>query len=300
MNNEMDTKEALSVTYWGIVVNLFLTAAKFTGGIFGRSSALVADGVHSLSDFVSDIVTIVGIKMSDRPIDETHDYGHGKFETIAIVIIGLILLIVSFFILRSGIEKVTDQFQGIIPEKPGWITLYITISSIVLKEMLYWVTIKKGKKLQSQALIANAWHHRSDSFSSVAALIGIGGALFFGPRWRILDPIAALVVAALIIVVAFKLIGSSLKELAEASLDEETEKQILEIIHGVDGVEMSHNLRTRKVGNTFAMDIHILVAGEMSVRDAHNIANEVENTLKRHYGREIMICLHVEPKAVRK
>jgi len=252
--------------------------------------------VHSLSDFVSDIVTIVGIRMADRPVDESHDYGHGKFETISIVIIGIILLVVSFFILRSGVEKIIDQFHGIIPDRPGWYTLYITISSIILKELLYWVTIRKGKKLQSQALIANAWHHRSDSFSSVAALIGIGGALFFGSRWRILDPIAALVVAALIISVAFKLIGNSMKELVETSLDEETEKQILEVIHSVEGVEMSHNLRTRKVGNTFAMDIHILVDGGMSVRDSHEIANEVEQTLQNHYGMEVMICLHIEPK----
>ena len=256
----------------------------------------MADAVHSLSDFVSDIVTIFGIRMAVKPVDDTHDYGHGKFETLAIVGIAVILLVVSFFILRSGVEEIIDQFRGEIPEGPGWITFYITLGSIAIKEILYRVTYRKGKKLQSQALIANAWHHRSDSLSSVAALIGIAGALFFGPRWRVLDPIAALVVAALILSVAFKLIFGSIKELVETSLDEETEKQIVEIIHTVEGVEMSHKLRTRKVGNTFAMDIHIHVDGDMTVRESHGIANMVEQTLQEHFGREIMVCLHIEPK----
>ena len=201
-------KEISRVTVAGGVVNLLLVALKFVAGIAGRSAAMIADAVHSLSDFITDIVVLVFVGISARPQDASHDYGHGKFETIATFFIGLALVGAAIGIVVSGATKLAAWLQGEDIPVPGTLALWAALISIVVKEILFQYTARKGKKLESQALVANAWHHRSDALSSIAAAIGIGGAIIFGNRWTVLDPLASIVVGAMLVKVAWELANS--------------------------------------------------------------------------------------------
>ena len=276
-------------------MNFLLMAFKFVAGILGQSSALVADAVHSLSDFATDIVVIVFVRISGKPEDEDHRYGHGKYETLATAIIGLALFAVGIGLLVGGATKVTDVINGEILPAPSMIALIAAAVSILSKEVLYRYTVRVGKNLNSQAVIANAWHHRSDAFSSIGTLIGVGGAMFLGEKWRILDPIAAIVVSAFIIKVAIDLIKPCIDELLERSLPAETEKQILDIIAAFPEVSSPHHLRTRRIGNHIAIEVHIRMDGQTSLEDAHTVATNVEKRLKEEFGPDTHIGIHMEP-----
>jgi len=289
------SKTALRVTWIGLAVNCLLTAVKFAAGVLGRSQAMIADSLHSLSDLASDIVVLFGFKLADRPIDETHDYGHGKFETLATVIIGLLLLFAGTGILYAGIKNITGIINGTVNTMPGWVAFFGALLSIIVKEWLYQITIKKGKEIKSNALIANAWHHRTDALSSVGALLGIGGAILLGGKWRLLDPAAAAIVALLIIKVGFSIVKKSVNELLDASLCPDTEKLILSIIHNTAGVKDSHQLRTRALGNSIAIDIHVQVNQTLNIKKAHDISTNVEKALRKHFGQGTFISIHIEP-----
>lgn len=288
-------KKAARVTWVGFFTNLILSAAKIVAGVVGRSSAMVADGIHSLSDFVTDFIVIIFIKISAKNEDSDHPYGHGKFETFATMLISFALFIVAIGIFYSGSVKIYEVLNGRTIERPTYLALVMAAVSIVVKEGLYWYTIIVGRKIESPAVIANGWHHRSDAFSSIGTLIGISGAMFLGERWRILDPITSVIVGIFIIGVAYKLARPSIQELLEMSLPQEIERNIEQKIQETPGVITFHHLRTRKNGNTFIIDMHIKVDARSSIVEAHDIATHVENNLKAAFGKRTQVNVHIEP-----
>lgn len=283
------------VTVAGSIVNCLLLIFKFTAGILGHSAAMIADAVHSLSDFATDIVVFVFVRISGKPEDESHDYGHGKFETLATVLIGAALLFVGGGIFVNGISGIIDNFKGSQPEAPGMIALYAALLSIILKELVYRYTIKVGRAVNSQAVIANAWHHRSDALSSIGTLAGIGGAIFLGEKWRVLDPIAAVVVSIFIIRVSFQLIRPGIDDLLEKSLPKKIEDKIMDVILSVEDVESPHHLRTRRIGNDYAIEVHVRTNGSSTLHEAHRIASEIESKLKMEFGSGTHVIVHMEP-----
>lgn len=295
MNTDSREKSIFRITWIGSIVNFLLLVFKFVAGFMGHSSALVADAVHSLSDFVTDIIVIVFVKISGKPEDEDHRYGHGKYETLATALIGLALFAVGVGLLVGGATKVVEVIKGAVLPAPSMVALIAAAVSIVSKEILYRYTVRVGKNLNSQAVIANAWHHRSDAFSSIGTLVGIGGAIFLGEKWRILDPIAAIVVSVFILKVAVDLIKPCVDELLERSLPAETEKQILDIITSFPEVSSPHHLRTRRIGNNYAIEVHIRIDGQTTLKDAHNVATDIEKRLKAEFGPETHIGIHMEP-----
>ena len=289
-------REIYRVTLVGGVVNVVLLLFKFLAGILGHSAAMVADAVHSLSDFVTDIVVFVFIRISGKPKDKSHDYGHGKYETLAMTLIGLVLLVVAIGILYGGTTKIISWISGEMLEAPGMLALWAALLSIVLKEGVYRYSMIKARELNSQAVEANAWHHRSDALSSVGTAIGIGGAIFLGQRWTVLDPIASMVVGLFIVKVSVELLRNGIGDLMEQSLPDAVEEEILHLVASLPGDVRPHDLRTRRLGNHYAIELHILVDGDASLREAHDKASEVENLLRDHYGEETHVAVHVEPK----
>lgn len=288
-------KKILKVTLVGSVVNLLLLAFKFFAGIVGHSAAMVADAVHSLSDFVTDIVVIVFVKISGKPEDEGHDYGHGKYETLATAVIGIILFFVGAGILVNGIERVVEAVQGKILEAPSRLAFIAAVLSVVFKEILYRYTVKVGRSLNSSSVIANAWHHRSDAFSSIGTMLGIGGAIWLGEKWRILDPIAAVVVSVFIIKVAIELLKPCIDELLERSLPADVEQRIKELILSFPQVSSPHHLRTRRIGSHIAIEVHIRMDGSTPLSEAHQVATRIEKRLKDEFGADTHIGIHMEP-----
>ena len=289
-------KEIYKVTIIGSIVNFVLLVFKFLAGFIGHSSAMVADAVHSLSDFVTDIVVIVFVRISGKPQDESHDYGHGKYETLATAIIGVTLMAVGIGILVDSTTSIIDVCNGKKLEAPGMLALIAAAVSIILKEILYQYTVLKGKKLASKAVVANAWHHRSDAFSSIGTLIGIAGAMFLGDKFRVLDPIAAFIVSVFIIKVAVNLIKPCIDELLEKSLPKDVEEKILSITTAFPEVNSPHHLRTRRIGNNIAIELHIRMNGSMSLREAHDITKSIEAALKQEFGTNTHIGIHMEPE----
>ncbi len=297
---EEDSKERnvqiVRITLWGSLCNFLLLSFKFIAGILGHSSAMIADAVHSLSDFITDIIVLIFVNISAKPQDESHDYGHGKYETLATSIIGIVLLGVGFGLFWSGANKIYDYYvNGKQLESPGMIALIAAIVSIVVKEILYRVTVHVGEKEKSQAVIANAWHHRSDALSSIGTALGIGGAILLGEKWHVLDPLAAVVVSIFIVKVSLQLVIPSINELLEKSLPSSIEDEIIRIITESPEVKDPHNLRTRQIGNNIAIEVHIRMNGETTVARAHVITKEIEARLRKHFGRSTHISLHVEP-----
>lgn len=295
MENDKRIKQIKNVTLQGSFINFILTVGKVIAGIVGNSTAMIADGIHSLSDFITDVIVIVFIKVSGKEKDKNHHYGHGKYETFATMLISFALIIVGFGILYTGAVKIIDSLNGELIEKPGFIALYAALISIVFKEGLFWYTKIEGKKLNSQAMIANAWHHRSDAFSSIGTAFGISGAILLGERWRILDPIAGIIVSFFILKVAWDIAKPSIDELLDSSLPETTEKELEEIVKRTKGVEFFHNLRTRKIGENISVEVHIKVDKNMTVELSHKIATEIEITVRKRFGERSHVIVHVEP-----
>ena len=291
-------QEIYQVTLVGGVVNVVLLLFKFVAGIVGHSAAMVADAVHSLSDFVTDVIVLVFIHISGKPKDKSHDYGHGKYETLALTLIGVALLIVAIGILYSGAAKIYVWANGGQLEAPGTLALWAALLSVLLKEAVYQYSMVKARQLNSQVVAANAWHHRSDALSSIGTAIGIGGAIFLGQRWTVLDPIASVVVGAFIVKVAVDLLRNGIGDLMEQSLPDAVEEEMLRIVGALPGVVNPHDLRTRRIGNHYAIELHILMDGDISLREAHNKASEVEDLLRARYGEDTHVAVHVEPKEI--
>lgn len=295
MSNRSREKEIYRVTIIGSIVNLMLLIFKFLAGILGHSAAMIADAVHSLSDFITDIIVIVFVRISSKPADSTHRYGHGKFETLASAIVGCVLLGIGVGIFVSGVRSIVGVWKGEVLAAPSMLALIAAAVSIVLKEGLYHYTVYEGKRLNSQVVVINAWHHRSDALSSIGTLLGIGGAIFGGTKWHVLDPVAAVVVSLFIMKAAISVLKISLDELLEHSLPKDIEQEIKQIILSVDGVSSPHHLRTRRVGNSYAIEVHIRMDGELSLHDAHRITSIVEDGLKSRFGENTIVTIHSEP-----
>lgn len=277
-------------------MNALLLVFKFVAGIMGHSAAMVADAVHSLSDFVTDIIVLAFVRISGKPKDRSHDYGHGKFETLAMTFIGFALLLVAIGIVYEGLQKITAWAGGKQLEAPGILAFWAALLSIVIKEVTFRYTDSKAKELNSQALEANAWHHRSDALSSVGTALGIGGAIFFGQRWAVLDPAASVIVGLFIVKVSVELLRNGFGDLTEQSLPDDVEQEILRLAGSVPNVVEPHDLRTRRIGNHYAIELHILMDGNTPLSEAHDRASEVEEVLRKQYGEETHVVVHVEPK----
>lgn len=288
-------KAIYQVTWAGSFVNFLLVIFKFIAGILGHSAAMIADAVHSLSDFATDIVVLIFTRISNKPQDKNHDYGHGKYETLATAIIGIVLFAVGASICWNGLQAIQTVWQGGRLPAPGMLAFAGAIISIVSKELIYRYTIHVGRKINSSAVIANAWHHRSDAFSSIGTAIG-SSTLHDSPK-TIAPPIpmAAVVVSFFIMKVAVQLLKPCVDELTEKSLPDEIEKEICLITENTPGVSAIHNLRTRRIGNHYAIEMHIRMDGHLTLYEAHAKASVIENKLKEKYGNETHVGIHVEP-----
>lgn len=296
MEEDKRASSIFRVTLCGSAINVVLLIFKFVAGIIGGSAAMVADAVHSLSDFLTDIMVLFFVRLSNRPIDNDHDFGHGKYETIATAVIGLSLLFVGIMLLYNGAVKVWDCINGAVLPRPGLIAFLVAILSIILKEWAYRFTVRTGRKYNSEAVVANAWHHRSDAFSSIGTALGIGGAILLGERWTVLDPLAAIVVSFLIIRASVRMVRQSVQELLEVSLSDEIEEQIIRIAEEEPTVSDVHNLRTRRIGNRIAIDMHLRMPADTTLSRAHDRVTDIETRLRDSFGAETLINIHMEPE----
>lgn len=289
------TKAIYRVTWAGSLANLLLLVFKFIAGTVGHSAAMLADAVHSLSDFATDFVVLVFVRISSKPQDKDHEYGHGKYETLATAAIGIALLGVGIGICWDGLLSVKAVWEGERLEAPGKLALWAALVSIATKEALYQVTARVGRATGSAAVTANAWHHRSDALSSIGTALGVGGAIFLGEEWRVLDPIAAIAVSFFIVKVAVSLLRPCLGELTETSLPDEVEQQIVRVVEETPDVSELHNLRTRRIGNHYAIEMHIRMDGHLTLYETHAKASSIEKRLKEAFGKETHVGIHVEP-----
>ena len=289
-------RQLSKVTMVGSIGNLVLLTFKFVAGVLAGSAAMVADAVHSLSDFLTDIIVLIFVRIGAKPQDASHDYGHGNFETLATLLVALALVGAAIGIIVSGALKIARWLQGETLEMPGMLALWAALLSIIVKEILFRYTIARGKALDSPAVVANAWHHRSDALSSIGAAIGIGGAILLGERWAVLDPLASVVVGAMLVKVAWDLLKVSTGELTDSSLPEETEREIEDIIRSFPEISEPHNLRTRRIGNRIAIEAHVRLDGDMSLETAHEIVTAMEHRIKDRFGKATLVTIHMEPR----
>ncbi len=291
-------KESSRITAVGALLNILLSIAKIAAGIIGRSQAIVSDGIHSLSDLFSDIIVVVGSLISSKPNDSSHNYGHGKFEALCALMIGGVLGAVGFGIGYASVMEIIEILQGKSVESPGIVALAAAVVSIVTKEILFRATLKTGKKINSSVVIANAYHHRSDAFSSIGTALGVGGAIVLGEKWVILDPAAGLIVSGIIIFETLKIVRENLNELLERSLPEETAEKIITLAASVPGVYSPHNLKTRKVGCQYVIDLHIRVDAGITIEKGHEISHQVEELIRENLGNDLIFYAHIEPRTL--
>lgn len=291
-------KETYRVTIAGSIINILLLVFKFAAGILGHSAAMIADAIHSLTDFVTDAIVLIFVRLGSKPTDRDHDYGHGKYETLASAIIGVSLLVVGMMICYSGVTKTYHAMCGEPLQQPGFIALAAAVASVVLKEWAYRFTVRVGRRCHSEAVVANAWHHRSDALSSVGTTVGIGGAIILGEKWAVLDPLTAIVVSSFIMKAAWSVLSKAVDELTDGSLPKETEDEIESIVSEDNEVSVVHNLCTRRIGDRIAIEMHVRMPGETSLYEAHRHATEIENRLKQRFGTATHISIHLEPVKV--
>ncbi len=279
------------VTWVGLLANLALAGLKFVGGILGHSQAVVADAVHSLSDMTTDIAILVGVKYWTRPADASHPHGHRRIETMVTLGIGLVLVAVAVGLVRNAIITMREGHAT----APGWIALAAALISLVAKEILYRWTYGVGRRIRSMPLVANAWHHRSDALSSIPAALAVAGGLI-DPGWAFLDHVGAVAVSLFIFQAAFKIIRPSFEKLIDSSASEEDLRRIRELALQVEGVRSAHEIRTRYMGcSDLAVDLHIEVHPEMTVRQGHDISEQVKQELIRHGPFVTDVVVHLEP-----
>lgn len=295
LDKKIREKEIYKITLVGSFVNFLLVVFKFLAGIAGHSAAMLADAVHSLSDFITDVVVILFVRISNKPVDKSHDYGYGKYETLATALIGMALLGVGLGILWNGATEILAFLRGDELRRPEMLAWVAAVISVLFKEMLYRYTVRAGKKHHSQVVVANAWHHRSDALSSIGTAVGIGGSIWLGSRWAVLDPVAAVVVSFFIMRVAVRLLIPCWDELSEKSLPDNVEHEIERIVLSFDGVSEPHHLRTRRIGNKYAIEIHIRMDGDIPLHKAHSTATGIEHKLKEKFGEDTHVGIHVEP-----
>ncbi|MEW5924143.1 MAG: cation diffusion facilitator family transporter [Candidatus Zixiibacteriota bacterium] len=278
------------VTLWGLVVNLGLSGIKFFFGILGGSQALVADAVHSLSDSATDIAVIIGARFWTQPADEDHPHGHGRIETMVTFFIGAVLAVVGILIAYKAIRTIDSLHQ----KGPGWLVFLAACISIITKEILYQWTIKVGKRVKSSAMMANAWHHRSDSFSSIPVAIAVLGSKI-QPSWTFLDHIGAIIVAVLIIQASWHIFWPALKQLSDIGATKTDLERLVSLVRKTEGVRDVHALRTRNIGPGLQVDLHVMVDPNLSVYNGHIIAGKVKKQLLDEGPDVVDVLVHIEP-----
>lgn len=289
-NSEENVKRCKNITFLGMIVNIFLTVIKILAGWFGNSNSVMADGLHSFSDLSTDIAVIIGVKYWNQPPDEDHPYGHRRIEAIVSAFIASALAIAGLLL---GIEALKNLKSGV-HSQPESITLIVAIISIISKEIIYQMTYKTGKEIKSPALIANAWHHRSDSLSSIPVALAIGIAIY-KPSWSFIDSVATIVVSGFILETAWEISSPAFKELSDGGAKPELLKQIEEIVLNVEGVKSIHKLRTRYYGSGLYVDLHVQVDGNMTVTECHNITGKAKHRLFEANSDIVDVLIHVEP-----
>ena len=287
-------REEKRCTLVGMTSDVCMSALKIAAGILGHSSAILADGIHSIGDTVTDVLVYAMVRLSGKGVDEQYRYGRGKYETLTAFLISLCLSVVALGLMGEGVKDVWTAVHGGTLESPHTIALVVGIIAIVVKEALYQYTCMTGKKTGSSALKAYAWHHRADALSTAATLLGVAGAMFLGERWRVLDPLAAITVSVFILTLAWRMGRPAAEELLEVSLPRAEQDKITAIVTSTAGVKAFHNMRTRRNGNLRVVDMHIKVDGDMSVNSSHEITREIEQRLSDALG-EVMTNIHVEP-----
>ncbi len=283
-------REIRRVTLWGLAVNLALSGLKFVIGLMAASQALVADGVHSLSDMATDVAVLVGLRYWSAPADQDHPHGHGRIEMLVSALIGVVLAGVAAGIIYRAILTLHSGTVA----RPNWPAFAIAVLSIVTKEALYRVTIHVGARVRSSAVLANAWHHRSDAFSSVPVALAVL-ASHLHPEWIYLDPVAAIVVSVLLLHAAGKITWPALRQLADAGASEAEVVVMRGIIETTEGVKSIHELRTRHIGSGLQLDVHVLVAPSLTVREGHGIATAVKQRLLNEMDGVVDVLVHIEP-----
>ena len=288
-----DSAEVRHVTWVGLGWNVVLSVGKGLAGFFGGSQALIADAIHSASDFMTDIAVIVGSRFWNSPPDADHPYGHRRFETLISVGIGVAVCAVGVGLGYDAIQTLRQGEEG--ASHPEWIAAVMALLSIVIKECLFRYTVREGKRIRSQALEANAWHHRSDAFSSIGTALGIGGAILLGNDWAVLDAVCAVVVSIMIVITAMRLLRQASGELLEESLPKSTEDKIVDIVQHDPLVHDIHHLHTRQIGSIIAIEMHFRLPGDITLEESHHHASEIERQLREAFGEQTHIMLHVEP-----
>ena len=296
LSTEERVARANRVTWLSVWVNTALTLAKFVAGLLGRSSAMIADAAHSASDFATDFAVLIGMRLAGKPQDCDHPYGHGKYETLAAAVVGVALCGVGLAIAFHGVSALWGAWaHGELPARPGMVAFWAGFASIVIKEWLYQVTARVARQTGNDALLANAWHHRSDAFSSIATTVGVGAGALFGGHWSLLDPLAATGVGAVLLKIAWDIVRDAVDKLAEQGMSAAENARILELVHGVEGLSEPHHLRSRRVGSVAVIEMHFRVDPAMTVREGHAIANRVEQALRGAFGADAIVTIHVEP-----
>lgn len=278
------------VTWVGLFVNLFLSGLKFAAGVLGKSQALVADAIHSLTDLTTDAAVIAGSHYWERPPDDDHPYGHKRLETLVTAFIGIMLAAAGIGIGWKAVS--TLHHKAVSP--PGWIAVLAALVSIICKEAIYRWTARTGKRLKSAALAANAWHHRTDALSSLPVLMAVAGARLF-PSWSFLDRVGAVVVSIFIVHASLKIIWPAISELIDAGVPAETRKKIREIAHKNENVQQVHDIRTRYISTSIQVDLHIVVQGSLTVRQGHDIADDVKQRIIVEIPEIVDVVVHVDP-----
>lgn len=287
----MDDKSTLALGYKATAIStasdVLLAIAKFIAGTLGNSSALVADAVHSVSDLATDFVSFVSLKVSHMEPDENHPYGHGRAETIGTAVIGALVMLIG-----AGIAwEEQKHFADGRTVAPNFLALAGAAVSLVVKEILFYITLRIGRQAKSESVIANAWHHRSDSLSSLAALVGIGGSMM---GYRVMDPLAAVVVGVMILHMGGSIAWDAMQNLMDPGLPPEELAEIERIIVSTPGVVHHHNIKTRRAGRDIFVDVHIQVEPRISVSEAHNIAEAARQELKRHAEHVTDAMIHID------
>lgn len=294
----MDVKEskqiAMRISRVSILVNVFLSAIKLVAGVIAHSSAMISDAVHSLSDVLSTFVVMVGIQIASKDSDEEHPYGHERFECVASIVLAVMLALTAAGIGYSGIQAIRGGVEGL--KVPGMLALIAAIVSIIVKELMFWYTKAGADKIKSGALMADAWHHRTDAMSSVGSLLGIAAARFGFP---IFDPIASVVICLFVFKAAYDIFKDAIDKMVDASVDEEEVEQIRTVISNQEGVMAVDDIRTRIFGSRYYVDVEIAADGNLSLKEAHDIAQKVHDSIENSFPEIKHVMVHVNPYTVK-
>jgi cation diffusion facilitator family transporter len=290
MAEDSSLKAGYKITWVGMVVNILLMLLKLWIGVISRSQALIADGFHSLSDLFTDFIALFGLKWGRKEPDEDHPFGHARIETITGMLMGLILILVGIGIVVSSVTAIYHHREANI----SLTAIGVAVISIILKEIMYWYTIGVGRRIQSLVLIGNAWHHRTDALSSVAVLIGLGAA-YINPEWHLADTYAALIVSVFIFKVGSSMVWTAFKEVVDTAPDRKVLMQLAEQAEQVEGVHQAHDIRARYSGSQILVEIHIVVNPNLTVREGHTIAKQVEHRLLENIKEVTKVIVHVDP-----